>query len=729
MQESAPSDAIRPTYNDPERNRFARGNYFRSVAAYWEKLYQDEHLTAKIYRERKDVTLDWIRELALPTGARVLDVGCGAGYTAVALAQFGYRVDALDCEQAMLDMATRYAREAGVLALMTPVLGDAHKLEFADGIFDLILSLGLIPWLHSPQKALIEMRRVLKPGGFLIISSDNSERLSYWPDPIYNPLLAPCRRAVASALRRRGWMRMPHTVPPMMQAPRQFDGWLDQAGFERVKSTTIGFGPFTLFRHNVLPEGVGIKLHALMQRLAYREWPLIGRGGSHYLVAARNPATRRDDGLRRAGRRHVVERLGVAFRDVSTPVVILGANTHGSLGIMRSLGRLGVPVYAVCSPPRGPASFSFYCKSSFVWDFAHAKPEDTASYLLQIRKQIGRRCILIPTWDEMAVFAAAYCDALKEGFLYPRQSPDLARSLCSKREMPELARRFGVPTPGVVFPKGLEDILKYIETARFPVMLKGIDGNKLKERTGKKMVVAHTPRQLRETYAALEDADEPKLMLQEYIPGGDDSIWMFNGYFNERSECLVAFTGRKLRQTPIHTGMTSLGICLRNDVIEKTTIEFMRALGYKGILDIGYRYDARDGQYKVLDINPRIGATFRLFVAENGIDVVRALYLDLTGQQVPPSCQREGRKWFVESDLKSCLDYRREGDLTIRQWLSSLRGIEEAGYFAWDDLTPFWKLCWSVPFNLTQESRSPEPRVVSKSSISIPPDDSHLVED
>jgi predicted ATP-grasp superfamily ATP-dependent carboligase len=231
-----------------------------------------------------------------------------------------------------------------------------------------------------------------------------------------------------------------------------------------------------------------------------------------------------------------------------------------------------------------------------------------------------------------------------------------------------------------------------METARFPVMLKGIDGNRLKKRTGKKMVIVYSARQLRQMYVAMEDPEDPNLMLQEYIPGGDDSIWMFNGYFNASSECLAAFTGRKLRQTPIHTGMTSLGVCLRNDVVEKTTKEFMRALGYKGILDIGYRYDPRDGQYKVLDINPRIGATFRLFVAENGMDVARALYLDMTGQQVPPSHQREGRKWFVESDLKSCLDYYREGSLTIRQWLGSLRGIEEAGYFAWDDMAPFWKL-------------------------------------
>lgn len=507
---------------------------------------------------------------------------------------------------------------------------------------------------------------------------------------------------VASALRNRGWMQMPETAPPMMQSPRQFDRWLEQAGFQPIKSATTGFGPFTMFRRILLPHRLGTKVHGLLQHLAYAGWPVLRRSGAHYLVPAKNPDLSSNAVVRRQAR--TVEPANQESHDVSTPVVILGGNTHGSLGIMRSLGRMGVAVHAVYSPPRGPASFSAYCKSTRVWDFPHAKPEDTISFLLELARRIGTRSILIPTWDEAAVFAAEYYNSLKPWFICPEQSGRLARSLCSKKEMAGLAQRCGVPTPEVVFPQSLEDITRYIETARFPVMLKGIDGNQLKERTGKKMVIVYSPRQLREMYLAMENPTEPNLMIQEYIPGGDDSIWIFNGYFNTNSECLVGFTGRKLRQTPIHTGMTSLGICLRNEAIENVTKEFMRALGYRGILDIGYRYDARDAQYKVLDINPRIGATFRLFVAENGMDVARALYLDLTGQQVPLSPQHEGRKWFVELDLKSCLDYYREGNLTLRQWLRSLRGIEEAGYFAWDDLAPFWRLCFIALSRLTKHA-------------------------
>ena len=116
----------------------------------------------------------------------------------------------------------------------------------------------------------------------------------------------------------------------------------------------------------------------------------------------------------------------------------------------------------------------------------------------------------------------------------------------------------------------------------------------------------------------------------------------------------------------------------------------MKALGYTGILDLGFRYDARDGQYKLLDVNPRVGSAFRLFVAENGLDVVRALYLDLTGRPVPSAPAKESRKWLVENyDLVSSAKYYKDRALRPGEWLRSFRGVQEAAWFSRDDLRPF----------------------------------------
>jgi predicted ATP-grasp superfamily ATP-dependent carboligase len=220
-------------------------------------------------------------------------------------------------------------------------------------------------------------------------------------------------------------------------------------------------------------------------------------------------------------------------------------------------------------------------------------------------------------------------------------------------------------------------------------MLKGIHGNKMGSKSGKRMFIVRSPEEFLRVYDAHETPGTPNLMIQEFIPGDHESDWMFNGYANSAGQCLMGITGVKLRQYPAYTGLTSLGICLQNAEVQRWAATFMERTGYSGILDMDFRYDARDGEYKLLDANPRVGATFRLFVGENGMDVVRAQYLDLTGQAVPAVKSREGRKWMVEDcDLLSCLRYFRDGKLTASDWLKSHRGIQETAIFALDDPLP-----------------------------------------
>jgi predicted ATP-grasp superfamily ATP-dependent carboligase len=306
---------------------------------------------------------------------------------------------------------------------------------------------------------------------------------------------------------------------------------------------------------------------------------------------------------------------------------------------------------------------------------------------LEIGQKVGGRPILIPTTDDAAIWVAEHAEALESGYNFPRQDASLVRMLCDKGRMQDLARRSGVSTAQAVVPRSKADVEQFLETAVFPVMVKATIGDHLRRSAGGTKFVIQTPRELLELYVRAEDHQSPDLLIQEFIPGDD---WMFDGYFDGTSQCLLGVTGKKIRRFPANTGVTSLGICLHNQTVEKTTIEFMKAIGYQGILDIGYRYDRRDGRYKVLDVNPRIGCTFRLFTATNGMDVARALYLDLTGQPVSPARAADGRKWIVEDfDLFSAIRSWRDGALNLKDWLGSFRGVEEAACFALDDPLPF----------------------------------------
>jgi predicted ATP-grasp superfamily ATP-dependent carboligase len=356
------------------------------------------------------------------------------------------------------------------------------------------------------------------------------------------------------------------------------------------------------------------------------------------------------------------------------------------LGIVRSLGRLGVPVYTVDAARWEPAFSSRYCRGRFILNGGSGPPAEVLARMLEIGQKIGGRPILIPTTDEGVIWVAEQAAALQEAYRFPFQDASLVRMLCDKSQMQDLARRSGVPTAQSVVPQSRQDVEQFIETAVFPVVVKATDAVRLRRRTGGTKFVIQTPCELLALYDKAKDR-EPNLLLQEFIPGED---WMFDGYFDRNSECMFGLTGKKLRKFPVNTGVTSLGVCLRNETVAKATAHFMKSISYHGILDIGYRYDQRDGQYKVLDVNPRIGCTFRLFTATNEMDVARALYRDMTGLPIAPAQPAEGRKWIVEDfDLCSAFQSWRANTLKLKDWVKSFRGVQEAACFAWDDPLPF----------------------------------------
>ena len=397
--------------------------------------------------------------------------------------------------------------------------------------------------------------------------------------------------------------------------------------------------------------------------------------------------------------------------NTSTPVVVLYPHHHGALGIFRSLGVLGVPVYAVEDGQFSPPLRSRYCRGVFRWDVRTATPQASIASLLRISENFNTRPILVPTNETTAALVQEAAEQLQKAYRFPILPRGLVRSLSNKRELFFLCREYGHPTPETVFPQSRSEVLQLLENAVFPIVVKGIDDRVVLGRTKVPMHIAQSADDLLEYYDTLQSQQQQNVMLQEFIPGNVDSVWMFNGYFNERSECLAGFMGRKLRQRPVATGITILGICEQNTAAERPIRALLSSLGYRGIVDIGCRFDARDGEYKLLDVNPRIGCTFRLFVDPNGMDVVRACYLDLTGQafRAEPAC--EGRKWLVENlDLITLPDHLKQRKLTFGQWLRSLRGVRETAWFDWSDLSPFWAMCLSLVRSRWSERFKRRPR-------------------
>ena len=375
---------------------------------------------------------------------------------------------------------------------------------------------------------------------------------------------------------------------------------------------------------------------------------------------------------------------------VATPVVVFRTETYCALGAFRSLGRLGVKVYGIDQDPGAYGLRSRYCAGRFLWDFDTSDPDASIDFLKQVARTIGGRPVLLPTFDTRSLLVADHAQELAEHFVFPTPPAGAARRLYSKREMYQICRESRVPTPETRFPTTLAELEDAMAGLRFPMVLKGIDGDRLMRRTGGvRMTIAERSEDLRAAFARLDEPGYPNLILQEFIPGDDDQLRMMAGYFDERSQCRFAITARKLRQLPLRGGITALGVCDPCEPVVESTQRIVRAVSYRGILDVDFRYDPRDGLHKLLDVNPRPGAHFRLFADRNGFDVVRALYLDMTKQALPPVEPRWGRRFVVENvDLYSSLGLWREGRLTLSGWLKSYRGVAETAYVSWDDPVP-----------------------------------------
>jgi ubiquinone/menaquinone biosynthesis C-methylase UbiE len=289
MGGTVPAGTIGSTNNSPDISATLEQNvvnkHFAEAAPYWRDIYRQQDVYSRIHQQRNALVLALVEQLRLPDGSRILDVGCGSGLTTVALAQRGYRLDALDTVPAMLELTRQKAQQAEVSDQVSAGLGDAHQLAYADESFHVVIALGVTPFLHSLPVAMREITRVVKANGYVLVNADNCWRLNYILDPRLSPLLAAPRRYLKVLLRRQGHRTRSASVPIHRYSRREFDSIIARSGLQIRHSSMLGFGPFTFFAKE-LPNRIGLKLHCFLQECADRNVPIVRSTGSQYIVLA-----------------------------------------------------------------------------------------------------------------------------------------------------------------------------------------------------------------------------------------------------------------------------------------------------------------------------------------------------------------------------------------------------------------------------------------------------------
>jgi predicted ATP-grasp superfamily ATP-dependent carboligase len=172
---------------------------------------------------------------------------------------------------------------------------------------------------------------------------------------------------------------------------------------------------------------------------------------------------------------------------------------------------------------------------------------------------------------------------------------------------------------------------------------------------------------------------------------------------------VATFTARKLRQWPPEIGQSCLGEECRDETVARLSTELFDLVEYHGLAYLEVKRDAGTGEYFIIE--PNIARpTGRSAIAEaGGVELLYTMYADALGLPLPVSAVQTygGVKWIhVLRDLQSALFYWRRGDLTLGDWVRSIRGRKAYALFSWSDPLPFLTaVIFGIPSLLSARER------------------------
>ena len=369
--------------------------------------------------------------------------------------------------------------------------------------------------------------------------------------------------------------------------------------------------------------------------------------------------------------------------------VICGASATG-LGVGRDLGRRGVSVVFADYESFRPGFASRYVSRDEAGIVAESE-NDLIEKLVELGARQQLKPVLFQTTDQMVLTVAEHRQRLELHYhIADSTRPGIADVVTDKKSFYDLCLLHDVVTPRTVFPETLEGALAVRSEFDFPVIVKPIHGHLWRERLkGRKLLTAATPQQLEQLLKRFAD-DIQDLMIQELIPGPESNLWIGGLYLRQADgEPGAIFTGRKLRQHPPGFGSASLADARHNDDVVNLSLSFLQNIGYRGVCGTEFKFDERDSQYKMVEVNPRQTLWFALIGAA-GIPLNYYAYCDLAELPLPESGRlRDGAKWILfEKDLITSIGYMLKGKLGFFRWLGSYRNIRVHAVMSLKDRKP-----------------------------------------
>jgi len=365
--------------------------------------------------------------------------------------------------------------------------------------------------------------------------------------------------------------------------------------------------------------------------------------------------------------------------------VVVGGDYQG-LGIVRSLGRRKVPV-CIIDDENSIARFSRYATHAVIVKNLRDERQ-TVETVLEIGRRLGLKgWVLYPTRDETVAAFARYRSMLTEWFRVPTPGWEIMQWVWDKRNTYRLANELGIPTPKTWYARNVAELEQI--TTGLPLALKPAIKEHFIYATKAKAWRANSQSELRALFQrAVSQVGPGEVMIQDLIPGDGQQQFAYCAFF-KGDRAVGSMVVRRSRQHPPEFGRASTFVeTIELPLLEVLSERFLRAINYYGLVELEYKLDLRDGQYKLLDVNGRTWG-YHTLGSSAGVDFPYLLFADQLGDPVQPCRGKSGVSWIrLITDVPTSVLEICGGRQDWRAYLRSLRGFNVESVFSCRDPLP-----------------------------------------
>ena len=380
--------------------------------------------------------------------------------------------------------------------------------------------------------------------------------------------------------------------------------------------------------------------------------------------------------------------------------IIIGGE-HPGLGIARSLGRKGVPIFVI-DDQHSVSQFSKYVNRVVrVKDLRDERK--TVDSVMEVGQRYGLKgWVLFPTRDETVAAFSRERDRLAEFFRVTTACWDTVRWAWDKKNTYDLAVKLEIPVPHTYNPRTeaeLADLYRYL-----PLAIKPAVKENFFYATGAKAWRAETADQLNDLYRkAIRQIKPEEILVQEIIPGDGQQQYSYCAFFRD-GKAESTLVARRMRQHPREFGRAATYVeTIELPEVEELSERFLKAIAYYGLVEVEFKQDPRDGLFKLLDVNARTWG-FHSIGGPAGVDFPYLLYADQVGQPVERSRARAGVGWLrAVTDLPTAASDLWAGELNVRSYWKSIKHTRVESVFCLQDPLPSLGEVLMLPYLVKQK--------------------------